>query len=195
MQKLVCLCATGGEAFVTAAHLINLLPTPLLKHTSHFEKLFQKPSDFGMIKVFGCLCFPHTRPYQKYKLSIRSEPCVYLNLAPQYKGYKCLSRSGRVFITIHIIFDELSFSFKDYGAGFLLPHDTARSVPTLSAVPAIPVLPVHLDKSSIVPPVIASNKNCSHEVAVSPAATPTSATTPISVLHQNLLLHKNQNLH
>ena len=167
-----------GEAFVTATHLINLLPTPLLKHISPFEKFFQKPFDFGMVKVFGCLCFPHTRPYQKHKLSFRSEPCVYLGLAPQYKGYKCISRSGRVFITRHVIFDELSFPFKDYAAGFLLPHDTTSSVSTPSVVPAIPVLPRLHTKSSPMPAATTSNQICSHNTASSQVAAPTTITAP-----------------
>ena len=120
-----------------------------------------------MVKVCGCLCFPHTTPYQKHKLSFRSEPCVYLGLAPQYKGYKCLFRSGRVFITRHVIFYELSFPFKDYATGFLLSPDAAGSLPSLSTVPAIPVLPVHPASPTLRPSVTTSTQLPSHEVALS----------------------------
>ena len=68
----------------------------------------------------SCLCFRHTRPYNRHKLAFRSEPCVYLGIAHQYKGYKCLTRSGKVLITRHVVFDENVFPFRDFSGGFLL---------------------------------------------------------------------------
>ena len=172
-----------GEAFITATHLINMLPTPLLQFISPVDKLFQKQPDFNSLKVFGCLCFPHTRPYQKNKLSFRSEPCVYLGYAPQYKGYKCLSRTGKIFITRHVIFDESRFPFKEYSTGFLLAHSAADAAVPGSMVPSIVVLPESAQASTTAT-VVPSN---SHEPApattteVAPSTVTPSAVAPSAV--------------
>ena len=128
-----------GDAFITGAHAINLLPTPLLQFISPTEKLFNHKPSYDMLKVFGCLCFPYTRPYNKHKLDFGFEPCVLLGYAPQYKGYKCLARSGKIFITRHVIFDENAFPFRDFSDGFLFStthNDTLRSntIPAISLV-------------------------------------------------------------
>ncbi|KAL6337765.1 hypothetical protein AAG906_037359 [Vitis piasezkii] len=45
-------------AFLAAAYLINRLPTPILKHQSPFESLFQHMPNYDKLRAFGCLCFP-----------------------------------------------------------------------------------------------------------------------------------------
>ncbi|KAE8693482.1 S-adenosyl-L-methionine-dependent methyltransferases superfamily protein [Hibiscus syriacus] len=67
-------------AFVTAVHLINLLPTVVLGGMTPYEKLYQKKPEFASLKVFGCQCFPHLRPFQNHKLCFRSQSCTYLGI-------------------------------------------------------------------------------------------------------------------
>jgi hypothetical protein len=61
--------------------------------------------------VFGCLCFPHIRPYNQHKFQQRSSPCVYLGVSPQHKGHKCLDNNGRVYISKDVIFHEFQFPY------------------------------------------------------------------------------------
>jgi transposase InsO family protein len=46
------------DSFITAVYTINRLPTHVLNHLSHDEKLFQRSPDYQRFRVFGCLCYP-----------------------------------------------------------------------------------------------------------------------------------------
>lgn len=100
------------EAFLTATFLINRLPTRVIDNKSPLERLFNISPDYSTLRVFGCACWPHLRPYNKHKLSFRSKECVFLGYSPLHKGYKCLDlSSGRVYISRDVIFDESIFPF------------------------------------------------------------------------------------
>jgi hypothetical protein len=100
------------EAFLTATYLINRMPTRVIDNTSPIERLFHKTLDYSSLKVFGCACWPHLRPYNKHKLSFRSKECVFLGYSASHKGYKCLDiDSGRVYVSRDVIFDENVFPF------------------------------------------------------------------------------------
>ncbi|XP_057734619.1 uncharacterized protein LOC130950078 [Arachis stenosperma] len=85
-----------GKAFQTAVYLINALPTPTLQNQSPMEVLFGKKPPYAALRVFGCLCYPHLRPYNHNKLQFRSEPAVFLGYGNWHKGYKCLLSPGRL---------------------------------------------------------------------------------------------------
>ncbi|KAI5352184.1 hypothetical protein L3X38_005075 [Prunus dulcis] len=57
------------EAALTAVHLINLLPTPNLQWDTPYNRLFQYPSSYSHLRVFGCSCFPYLGPYTENKLT------------------------------------------------------------------------------------------------------------------------------
>jgi histone deacetylase 1/2 len=61
------------HAFVTAAFLINRLPTPVLNNKSPYYVLLHKQPDYKALKIFGCACFPFLRPYNSNKLNYRSQ--------------------------------------------------------------------------------------------------------------------------
>lgn len=101
-----------AEAICTSVFLINRLPTPTLGWRSPFEALFGRLPDYKALRPFGCACYPHLAPYTAHKLEPRSRQCVFLGYSPNNKGYRSLDpSSGRVFISRHVIFDELSFPF------------------------------------------------------------------------------------
>jgi hypothetical protein len=53
-------------------------------------------------------------PYNKTKLSFRSKECVFFGYSSMHKGYKCLdTKSGRVYISQDVIFDENIFPFSN----------------------------------------------------------------------------------
>ena len=100
------------EAFLSAAYLLNRLPTPVLKDLSPFGCLFGYKPDYHFLTVFGCSCFPYLRPYNKHKLAFKTSKCVFLGYSPFHKGYKCLHPSGRMYIARTVTFDELSFPYQ-----------------------------------------------------------------------------------
>lgn len=98
------------EAVSTAVFLINRLPSSTLNHKSPFELLFQPKPDYAMLKVFGCLCFPYTRPFDNVKFQFKSVPCIFLGYCLGYKGYKCLDPvSKKVYIYRHVTFNDAKF--------------------------------------------------------------------------------------
>jgi hypothetical protein len=100
------------EAFLTAAYLINRIPTRVIDNTCPLKRLFHKPPNYSMLRVFDCVCWPNVHPYQKQKLSFRSKQCVFIGYSALHKGYKCLDpNSGRVYISRDVIFDEHVFPF------------------------------------------------------------------------------------
>lgn len=101
-----------SDAFVTTCFLINRLPTRLLNMKTPVELLFHEPPDYTFLKVFGCACWPHLRPYNSLKLEFRSKQCVFLGYSSMHKGYKCLHiPSNRVYISRDVVFDENMFPF------------------------------------------------------------------------------------
>lgn len=83
------------------------MPTQVLGNISHFKKLHNQLPDHTFLRVFGCFYFPLLRPYNQHKLDIHTQKCVFISYNPLHKGYKCLDRSGRVFIARHVTFNEI----------------------------------------------------------------------------------------
>lgn len=127
-----------GEAFTTAAKLINILPTPVLNGLSPTEKLLGKKPSYDSLRVFGCLCFPHQRVYNKHKLAFRSSPCTFIGYSTTHKGYKCLTQQGKVIITPHVVFFEDSFPFQQKEKKVNNAHDSDAPTPTVPTISRIP---------------------------------------------------------
>ncbi|KAG8490330.1 hypothetical protein CXB51_015871 [Gossypium anomalum] len=101
-----------SDTFSHAVHLINRLPTLVLQNFSPYEKLYKVQPDYAQLRVFGSACFPHLRPFQPHKLQFRSSKCVFLGFGSHQKGYRCLAADGRVYVSRHVLFDELEFPFR-----------------------------------------------------------------------------------
>ena len=57
------------EALKTATHLINRLPSQVLHMESPYFCLFAKQPSYANLRVFGCVCFVHSPPHERHKLS------------------------------------------------------------------------------------------------------------------------------
>ncbi|GAU39478.1 hypothetical protein TSUD_159100 [Trifolium subterraneum] len=119
-----------------AVYLINKLPSsalPSFKSPHHL--LFNVCPDYTQLKVFGCLCFPHLRPYNKNKLQLRSSPCIYLGVSLQHKGHKYLDASGKIYVSKDVIFHESNFPYTNLFPTILDTHSTHNNSPTDSPPP------------------------------------------------------------
>lgn len=115
------------EAFFTSVYLINRLPSSVHPQVSPLEILWKVKPEYSFLRTFGCKCFPCLRPYNNHKLSYRTSPCTFLGYSSTQKGYKCLSSTGRIFVSRHVLFDENSFPF-------------AHNISPRANVPCSPVL-------------------------------------------------------
>jgi hypothetical protein len=124
-----------AEAFQTASYLINRLPTLVLHNLSPFQKLFKLRPNYTFLRVFGCACWPHLRPYNQHKLAYQSDECIFLDYSPSHRGYKCLHLpSSHLYISRHVIFYESSFPFSRSSPSILNPPPNTLSS-TLSLPP------------------------------------------------------------
>jgi hypothetical protein len=120
------------EAFITAIHLINLLPSRVIQMKTPTELLLGHKPVYSHLRIFGSACWPNLRPYITHKLAFCSTKCVFIGYSPLHKGFKCLEpKTGRVYISRVVVFDEQIFPFSELheNAGarlrkeiLLLPH-------------------------------------------------------------------------
>ncbi|GLU12192.1 hypothetical protein SLE2022_288920 [Rubroshorea leprosula] len=60
------------DTFSTVVFLSNRMPLSALNNGSPYYMLYDKTTDYPMIKVFGCRCFRYLRDYAAHKLQPRS---------------------------------------------------------------------------------------------------------------------------
>lgn len=107
------------HVFHTSVCLINKLRSSSQNFTILLQTFFHKAPDYNLLKVFGCACFPHLRPYNTNKLQFQSTKFTFLGYSLSHKGYKCFDHNGRLFISKDVIFHESRF-----------PHSLPKSVPS-----------------------------------------------------------------
>lgn len=90
------------EAFVTTMYLINCIITYFIDNLCPLEKLFNTPSNYSMLHIFGCVCQPYLHPCNQHKLSFHSKQGVFIGYSAIHKGYKCLNIDTRVFIFLRM---------------------------------------------------------------------------------------------
>lgn len=71
--------------------------------------LYDKDTEYHLLQPFGCACFPCLQPYNEHKLEFHSQKCIYLGPASNQKGYKCLTSTGKIYVSRHVVFDSSVF--------------------------------------------------------------------------------------
>ncbi|RVX17491.1 Retrovirus-related Pol polyprotein from transposon TNT 1-94 [Vitis vinifera] len=91
-----------GQAVLTAAYLINRMPSRVLKFQTPCQTLLKSFPTTRLIstvppKIFGCSVFVHINQQHRSKLDPRSLKCIFLGYSSNQKGYKCYSPVTRKF--------------------------------------------------------------------------------------------------
>ncbi|KAA0037322.1 reverse transcriptase [Cucumis melo var. makuwa] len=101
-----------GDAILTAAHLINRMPSRILHLQTPLKCLKESyPSTRLVSKVplcmFGCTAYVHSFGHNQTKFIPRAQACVFVRYPPHQHGYKCFhSPSRKYFVTMDVTFCE-----------------------------------------------------------------------------------------
>ncbi|GJW13180.1 retrotransposon protein, putative, ty1-copia subclass [Tanacetum coccineum] len=127
IDKVRCLLIHSGlpktfwaEATCTAAYLINRSPSREIEKKTPMEMWSGHPSDYGMLRIFGCVAYPHDK---QGKLEPRAVKCVLLGYPEGVKGYilyRLDGESPKIVTNRNVVFNESVMykdTLKDSGAG------------------------------------------------------------------------------
>lgn len=99
-----------GESILTASHLINRTPTPLLQGRTPYELLHGVAPSFDSLRIFGCLCYAHRRPRDKDKFGDRSRKCLFVGYPYGKKAWKLFDiDKNEFFASRDVVFLEDQF--------------------------------------------------------------------------------------
>ncbi|KAK8943245.1 hypothetical protein KSP39_PZI009083 [Platanthera zijinensis] len=97
-----------GDVVLTAAYLINHLPTHILQGETPYHTLY--PDHHGHplpLKVFGWVCYARDARPSVSKLDSRALKCIFLGYSRTTKGYRCYSPDLRRYIlSSDVVFRE-----------------------------------------------------------------------------------------
>ncbi|KAK8924049.1 hypothetical protein KSP39_PZI019433 [Platanthera zijinensis] len=151
-----------GDAVLTAAYLINRLPSPVLGNQTPLTTLGVSLTSSLPPRIFGSTCFVHIPSPGRSKLDPRALKCVFIGYSPTQKGYKCYHPpTRRTLVSADVTFRD---STPYYATSLQGEPAVEVSSPTFSLpIPPsseniIPVIsPVdHPTVSPVAPPVISS---------------------------------------
>ncbi|GJZ16482.1 retrotransposon protein, putative, ty1-copia subclass [Tanacetum coccineum] len=138
MDKVRCLLIQSGlpktfwaEATCTAAYLINRSPSTAIEKKTPMEMWSGHPSDYGMLRIFGCVAYPHDK---QGKLEPRAIKCVLLGYPEGVKGYRLYRLDGespKIVTSKNVVFNESVMykdTLKDSGAGDKSEEDQNESI-------------------------------------------------------------------
>ncbi|CAJ2635918.1 unnamed protein product [Trifolium pratense] len=121
-----------GEAVLTAAYLINRVPSKVLNFQTPihiFKECFpnDRVSNDLTLKIFGCTAFVHEHKNIS-KLEPRAIKCVFVGYSPTQKGYKCFDpKNQKMFVTMDVTFFENKPFFDTHLQGGNLNEDSFQT--------------------------------------------------------------------
>ena len=151
-----------GDSVLTAVHIINRLPIPLLQNKSPYEVMFQTKPKYHYLRTFGCLVMASNPSKQHDKFLERGVPCIFLGYPQTQKGYKLLNLTNNtMFVSRDVKFYENIYPYKVLNLTNITP-DNHPNTPPISITPSlecdsesyeapqnIPAEPIHITDSHL----------------------------------------------
>ncbi|KAM1425821.1 hypothetical protein TB2_017749 [Malus domestica] len=132
-----------SHGVLTAAYVINRLPSKVLKFKAPLETLNGRKINLSHLRVFGCVCFVHIQTLHRDKLDPRAVRCLFLGYSSVQKGYKCYDPKRRkLLVSRDVVFDEKTpFFASTRGEDLLGEEDFLDQI--LTPIMEINALPHH----------------------------------------------------
>ena len=166
-----------SECILSATHIINRLPMPVLAWKSPYEVLHGKPPDYASLRTMGCLCFA-ANVGERDKFAPGALQCIFLGYTVGLKGYRLFDlHHNRIFHSRDVLFRENVFPYK---LGSSSPSVTLPKAVTNTLFPSSSLL----SEPSSPPPLR----------TISPPANLYSSTPLVSVPSDNITPFPSQNL-
>nr|GEU94014.1 retrovirus-related Pol polyprotein from transposon TNT 1-94 [Tanacetum cinerariifolium] len=119
MDKVRCLLIQSGlpktfwaEATCMAAYLINRSPSRAIEKKTPMEMWSGHPSDYGMLKIFGCVAYPHDKQCKLEPRAVKYVLLGYLEGLKWYRLYRLDDESPKIITSRNVVFNE-SVMYKD----------------------------------------------------------------------------------
>ncbi|KAL8089306.1 hypothetical protein AgCh_038927 [Apium graveolens] len=187
-----------GACVLTAVHLINKLPTPVLHNKSPFGLLYNSLPEYDNLRVFGCLAFAYNLANTSDKFEHRGVPCLFLGYPPHQKGYRLLNLlTNQEFSSRDVIFHESIFPYHlAYKSKFMNPVPPSMHIPSCDLNEEIYVSDTPLSSDSLASPIQHSADPSTHnpdvssdlEISLHDIESPTLVSSPV-VLRRSTRAH------
>ncbi|KAK1414173.1 hypothetical protein QVD17_29914 [Tagetes erecta] len=96
-----------GECILTAAYVINRLPSETIGNKTPYEIIFNRKPDYEDMKIFGCLAYYRNTETGGDKFEERGKPGIFLGYPPGIKGFKIFDvQKNKIIISRDVHFVE-----------------------------------------------------------------------------------------
>ncbi|KAJ0951185.1 putative RNA-directed DNA polymerase [Helianthus annuus] len=101
-----------GECVLTAAYIINRLPSKTLDDKTPYEILYNQKPEYDHMRVFGCLTYFWSIETKGDKFEVRGRPGIFLGYPQGTKGYKIFDiQDKKMIVSRDVKFHETTFTF------------------------------------------------------------------------------------
>lgn len=95
-----------ADAVLTACHLINRMPSSVLRGEIPYRVLFPSRSLYNVFpRIFGCVCFVRDHRPSVTKLDPKALKCIFVGYSRTQKGYRCFSPD----LNRYLVFADVTF--------------------------------------------------------------------------------------
>nr|GEV82523.1 integrase, catalytic core [Tanacetum cinerariifolium] len=103
-----------GECILTAAYIINRLPSKVIKNKTPYELVWNEEPKYEDLRIFGCLAYFKNTNTKGDKFEERGKPGVFLGYPQGTKGYKIYDiESKKIVVSRDVLFLKENFPFKN----------------------------------------------------------------------------------